>query len=101
MVKLDGLAIELVYRDGQLVTASTRGDGIIGEDITQNVKTIEAIPLVIASEAKQSQTREIVVRGEVYFPISEFAKLNKRLKKRRPADLCQSAQCRRWSGAPA
>ena len=81
MVKLDGLAIELVYRDGQLVTASTRGDGIIGEDITQNVKTIEAIPLVIASEAKQSQTREIVVRGEVYFPISQFAKLKKRLKK--------------------
>lgn len=86
MPKLDGLAIELVYRDGHLHSASTRGDGLVGEDITQNVKTIEAVPLVFASSAARlkpwpTMPREVVVRGEVYFPLDEFEKLNKRLAK--------------------
>ncbi len=83
MVKLDGLAIEIVYRDGLLESASTRGDGVIGEDITQNVKTIESVPLRLNTTPSPSSGRrgEVVVRGEVYFPIDAFEKLNKRLTK--------------------
>jgi len=64
-LKIDGLAIELIYQDGVLKTGSTRGDGIIGEDITQNLKTIESIPLTI-------KTAQLVVRGEVFIPKKEF-----------------------------
>lgn len=64
--KIDGLAIELIYENEILKTGSTRGDGIIGEDITQNLKTIEAIPLRIKTEA------QLVVRGEVFIPKKEF-----------------------------
>ncbi len=95
MVKLDGLAIEIVYRDGLLESASTRGDGVIGEDITQNVKTIESVPLRLntiitppptpprggGEITKGRRGDKIVVRGEVYFPIDAFEKLNKRLTK--------------------
>ncbi len=81
MVKLDGLAIELVYRGGLLETASTRGDGMIGEDITQNVRTIQAIPLRIDEE------KEVIVRGEIYFPVKAFEKLNAQLKKAGEAEF--------------
>jgi len=69
--KIDGLAISLVYEDGVLVRGATRGDGEIGEDVTQNLKTIRAIPLRI-----DGAPRLIEVRGEVYYPLSGFAKLN-------------------------
>jgi DNA ligase (NAD+) len=69
--KIDGLAISLVYENGVLVRGATRGDGEIGEDVTQNLKTIHAIPLRI-DEAPPL----IEVRGEVYYPLSGFAKLN-------------------------
>src|SRR3954449_12093510 len=69
--KIDGLAISLVYRDGVLVRGATRGDGEIGEDVTQNLKTIRAIPLRI-----EEPPPLIEVRGEVYYPLSAFAKLN-------------------------
>ncbi len=83
MVKLDGLAIELVYKNGLLETASTRGDGLIGEDITQNVKTIEAVPLALQTSPSLPLVRggDVVVRGEIYFPIKAFEALNKRLAK--------------------
>jgi len=69
-LKIDGLAIELIYQNEILKTGSTRGDGIIGEDITQNLKTIEAIPLRLRKNVKKS----VVVRGEVFIPKKEFEK---------------------------
>lgn len=69
-LKIDGLAIALDYREGRLVQASTRGNGLIGEDVTANIKTIKAIP----QELKEPLTIE--VRGEVYMPKQSFAKLN-------------------------
>jgi DNA ligase (NAD+) len=69
--KVDGLAISLVYENGVLVQGSTRGDGEIGEDVTQNLRTIGAIPLKIDTSAARLE-----VRGEVYLPLSAFARLN-------------------------
>ena len=72
--KYDGLAIELTYRNGFLQQASTRGDGYEGEDVTQNIKTIKAVPLKIeAVEVPE----EIDIRGEVYMDIEEFEALNR------------------------
>jgi len=72
-LKIDGLAIELIYQNGVLKTGSTRGDGIIGEDITQNLKTIEAIPLSLKEAEHRSRTsKQLVVRGEVFIPKKEF-----------------------------
>lgn len=71
-LKIDGLAIELIYEKGFLKTGSTRGDGTIGEDITQNLKTVEAIPLKIDTKADQ-----LVVRGEVFITKKEFERINK------------------------
>jgi len=73
--KYDGLAVELTYRDGILVQASTRGDGYEGEDITQNIKTIKEVPLKIVSELPVP--KEIDIRGEVYMNINDFEELNK------------------------
>lgn len=73
--KYDGLAIELTYRNGLLYKASTRGDGYEGEDVTQNIKTIKAIPLKI--EVRGKVPEEIDIRGEVYINLDEFEKLNR------------------------
>ncbi len=70
--KVDGLAISLVYEDGVLVRGATRGDGEIGEDVTQNLKTIRDIPLKIGRDAPAL----VEVRGEVYLPLAGFARLN-------------------------
>ena len=69
--KIDGLAISLVYEDGRLVRGATRGNGEIGEDVTQNLRTIKAIPLRV-----EGAPRLLEVRGEVYLPRSAFARLN-------------------------
>ena len=87
MPKLDGLAVSLVYIDGELKTAATRGDGRVGEDVTHNVKTIEAVPLTLRSITTHDSSflkrmggvRRIEVRGEVFFPVDEFEKMNKAL----------------------
>lgn len=68
--KLDGVSIELIYQDGLLVAAGTRGDGIIGEDVTQNVRTIKSIPLSVKEKS------EFRVRGEVIMYIKDFIELN-------------------------
>jgi len=73
--KLDGLAVELVYEKGKFVNGSTRGDGTTGEDITQNLKTIRAIPLALRVEA-QSVPALLEVRGEVFIRKDDFLKLN-------------------------
>ena len=72
--KYDGLAVELTYKDGLLLRASTRGDGYEGENITQNIRTIRAVPLRIEGDGKFPA--EIDIRGEVYMDRSEFEKLN-------------------------
>jgi len=73
--KYDGLAMELTYRNGILLRASTRGDGFEGEDVTNNIKTIKAIPLRI--EGVDQIPEEIDIRGEVFIDIAEFEKLNR------------------------
>jgi DNA ligase (NAD+) len=73
--KIDGLAISLVYEDGLLVRGATRGDGEIGEDVTQNLRTIGAVPLRIQNPGKRPP-RLVEVRGEVYLPLRDFARLN-------------------------
>lgn len=72
-LKIDGLALDLVYRDGRLVSAATRGDGTVGEDVTANVRTIEAIPARLTG----TDVPEVVeVRGEVFMRVEDFAVLN-------------------------
>ncbi|VAW59479.1 DNA ligase (NAD(+)) [hydrothermal vent metagenome] len=71
--KLDGLAVSLVYENGILIRAGTRGDGIQGEDITQNVRTIHAIPLKLLGD---NVPEVLEVRGEVFMPKAGFEKLN-------------------------
>ena len=98
--KLDGLAIELVYQNGVLKTGSTRGDGLIGEDVTQNLKTIDSVPLrlrpteevikdlnkeglpEIAENIREKGLKELVIRGEGIIAKKEFLKINKEQEKR-------------------
>ncbi|MBI5885526.1 MAG: NAD-dependent DNA ligase LigA, partial [Deltaproteobacteria bacterium] len=77
--KMDGLAIELVYDNGSLVSGSTRGDGVTGEDVTQNLKTVRSIPLRLAPDAASRITipSRLSVRGEVFLPLESFKRLNK------------------------
>ena len=91
-LKIDGLAIELVYEDGVFVSGSTRGDGRVGEDVTQNLRTIEAIPLRLrdgvevsrilkekgyASHTFNTSPKKLIVRGEVFLSTKEFERINK------------------------
>jgi DNA ligase (NAD+) len=73
--KIDGLAVNLTYESGVLVRGTTRGDGVQGEDVTRNIRTIKAIPLRLDGDAPPV----IEVRGEVYLPLSGFRELNERL----------------------
>ena len=75
--KLDGLAISLIYEDSKLIRALTRGDGVAGEDVTENVKTIRDVPLTLNSEVPLN----IEVRGEIYFDKDDFEALNLRQAK--------------------
>jgi DNA ligase (NAD+) len=72
-LKVDGLAIDLVYENGRLVRGATRGDGRTGEDVTANVRTIEGIPDRLSGD---DVPRVLEVRGEVFFPLERFAELN-------------------------
>ncbi|HSK16480.1 MAG TPA: NAD-dependent DNA ligase LigA [Gaiellaceae bacterium] len=77
--KIDGSAISLVYEDGALVRGATRGDGERGEDVTPNLRTIKAIPLTMRSPDGEPPPSVLEARGEVYFPLSAFRRLNERL----------------------
>jgi DNA ligase (NAD+) len=72
-LKIDGLSIALTYEDGRLTRGATRGDGVRGEDVTANVRTIRAIPLTL----KQPVPGRIEVRGEVFLPRTQFERINK------------------------
>jgi DNA ligase (NAD+) len=75
-LKIDGLAIDLVYEDGKLIRGATRGDGRVGEDVTDNIRTITAIPSRLSGD---DQPRLLEVRGEVFLSVEEFTKLNESL----------------------
>ena len=80
-LKIDGLSVSLLYQDGKLVRGATRGNGVVGEDITHNVVTIKNIPLNIDFK------NEIEVRGEIYMPKKSFLKLNEERKKNNEAEF--------------
>ena len=71
--KIDGLAVSLTYKKGKLVSAATRGDGEVGEDVTANVMTIGQVPHLLSGS---NHPEQIEIRGEVFFPLADFAKLN-------------------------
>jgi DNA ligase (NAD+) len=71
-LKVDGLAIALVYEKGRLVRAATRGDGTTGEDVTPNVRTVVGVPDRLAVPTGGAVPDLLVVRGEVYFPVERF-----------------------------
>src|SRR4029453_16885984 len=75
-LKIDGLSLALTYENGTLVRGATRGDGIRGEEVTSNVRTIRAIPLKLRS-ADRPGPRRIEIRGEVYLPRKVFERINK------------------------
>lgn len=81
-LKIDGLAIELKYKNGRFIQGATRGDGQIGEDVTQNLKTVDAIPLSIKSaDSKYPLPKNLIVRGEVFLTKKEFERINKEQEK--------------------
>lgn len=76
-LKIDGVSIALVYENGSLVSAATRGDGLVGEDVTANVRTVRSIPLKL-----RQPIARLEVRGEIYMPKSEFVRLNQEKEER-------------------
>jgi DNA ligase (NAD+) len=74
--KIDGSAVSLVYEDGVFVRGATRGDGVRGEDVTPNLRTIKAIPLAMRLEEGETPPRAVEVRGEVYFSLPAFRRFN-------------------------
>lgn len=80
--KIDGLACSLIYENGRLVRAATRGDGMVGENVTANVRTIRSIPLVLKAPEGETLPELLDVRGEVYMPRHAFMQLNEQRAER-------------------
>ncbi len=74
--KIDGLAVSLTYEHGRFVRGATRGDGVVGEDVTHNLRTIGAVPLAMRMPDGQAPPPLVEVRGEVYLPLAAFAEFN-------------------------
>ena len=74
--KVDGVAISIRYEHGQLVQAATRGDGTVGDDVTRNVRAIDAVPLVLAASAGSPVPPVLEVRGEIFMPNASFERIN-------------------------
>ena len=91
-LKIDGLAVDLVYENGRLVRAATRGDGRTGEDITSNVRTLDQVPTTLAGS---SVPELLEVRGEVYFPVDRVRGAERGAGRGREAAVRQPAQRRR------
>ena len=80
--KIDGLACSLIYENGKLVRAATRGDGVVGENVTANVRTIRSIPLTLKVPEGEAVPELLDVRGEVYMPRQAFMRLNEQREER-------------------
>jgi len=80
-LKIDGVAVSLRYENGRLTQGATRGDGVTGDDITLNLRTIKEIPLILIEPKEIPVPRVLEARGEVYLPRREFERLNKERKK--------------------
>lgn len=80
--KIDGLACSLIYENGKLVRAATRGDGVVGENVTANVRTIRSIPLTLKVPEGEAVPELLDVRGEVYMPCQAFMRLNEQRAER-------------------
>ncbi|HEX2068577.1 MAG TPA: NAD-dependent DNA ligase LigA, partial [Actinomycetota bacterium] len=78
-LKIDGLAVALTYENGQYARGATRGDGFVGDDITDNIRTIRSVPMKLRGK---DQLKLLEVRGEVYLPVKAFEKLNEELSAR-------------------
>jgi len=75
-LKIDGLAVDLVYRSGRLASVATRGDGRVGEDVTYNARFVPAIPRRLAAPGDGEVPALVEVRGEVFFPVADFERIN-------------------------
>ncbi|MBI5444450.1 MAG: NAD-dependent DNA ligase LigA, partial [Deltaproteobacteria bacterium] len=84
--KMDGLAVELVYRSGSLVQAATRGDGTVGEDVTANLRTVRSIPLRLLVDPPPAL---VEIRGEVVMPLADFRRLNRDQEERGQAPFAK------------
>lgn len=80
--KVDGVAVALTYENGRLVLGATRGDGQTGEDITANVRTVGAVPLIMREDSGHAFPPRIEVRGEIYMPVAEFEAFNEQARRR-------------------
>ena len=76
-LKIDGLAVNLTYESGILTQGATRGNGVTGEDVTRNLRTVRSIPLAV-----EQAPERLEVRGEVYLPVAEFLRLNEERSER-------------------
>ncbi len=94
-LKIDGLKIVYTYKEGKLVTAATRGDGIVGEDVTHNIRTVRDIPQTLAEPV------DCIVEGEIYLTRSGLTALNKKTRKGGTAYIRKSPQRRRRFHPPA
>ncbi|MGK9370035.1 NAD-dependent DNA ligase LigA [Melioribacter sp. Ez-97] len=75
-LKIDGVSVSIIYENGVLVRAATRGDGSTGEEITNNVKTIKSLPLSVKTELEGYKLDDVEVRGEIYMELNDFEKIN-------------------------